>query len=99
MRVGYRLDLKNRRTLDLFGEIVNVTNRDNFANPTGDQANANFLRLTGLSTSTQPRPARSGSAWAFRKLRLKQSRQLVSIPNLQLPTPKSFGNGALAVGS
>ena len=65
MRVGYRLDLKNRRTLDLFGEIFNVTNRDNFANPTGDQANANFLRLTGLSASTQPRTGQIGIRLGF----------------------------------
>ena len=65
MRVGYRLDLKNRRTLDLFGEVFNVTNRANFANPTGDQANANFLRLTGLSTSTQPRTGQIGVRFGF----------------------------------
>jgi hypothetical protein len=55
MRVGYRLNLRSRRTLDVFGEIFNVTDRANFANPTGDQASANFLRVTASSTSNTPR--------------------------------------------
>lgn len=65
LRVGYRLDLGSRRTLDVFGEIFNVTNRDNFANPTGDQASANFLRLTGLSTSSTPRTGQFGVRFGF----------------------------------
>lgn len=65
LRVGYRLDLGNRRTLDVFGEIFNVTDRDNFANPTGDQASANFLRLTGLSTSSTPRTGQFGVRFGF----------------------------------
>ncbi|MEO5894394.1 MAG: TonB-dependent receptor [Vicinamibacterales bacterium] len=65
MRVGYRLNLHNRRTLDVFGEMFNVTDRDNFSNPTGDQANANFLRLTGLSTSTNPRTGQIGVRLGF----------------------------------
>ena len=65
LRLGYRFDLGNRRTLDLIGEIFNVTDRDNFANPTGDQASANFLRVTGLSTSTQPRTGQLGVRFGF----------------------------------
>ena len=65
LRLGYRLDLGNRRTLDVFGEIFNVTNRANFANPTGDQASANFLRVTGLSTSSTPRTGQLGIRFGF----------------------------------
>ena len=65
LRLGYRLDLGNRRTLDLFGEIFNVTDRANFANPTGDMASANFLRVTGLSTSTTPRTGQFGIRFGF----------------------------------
>jgi hypothetical protein len=65
MRMGYRLRLSNRRSLDVFGEIFNVTDRDNFANPTGDQSSANFLRVTGMSTSTTPRTGQIGVRFGF----------------------------------
>jgi hypothetical protein len=59
------LNFADRRTLDLFGEIFNVTDRNNFANPTGDQASANFLRLTSLSTSSTPRTGQFGIRFGF----------------------------------
>ena len=65
MRLGYRFNFGDQRTLDVFGEIFNVTDRDNFANPTGDQASANFLRLTSLSTSTTPRTGQFGVRFGF----------------------------------
>jgi hypothetical protein len=65
MRLGYSINLVDRRRLELFGEVFNVTGRDNFANPTGDQASADFLRLTGLSTSTNPRLVQLGMRFAF----------------------------------
>jgi hypothetical protein len=65
VRLGYRLDLGARRTLDVFGEIFNVTDRANFANPTGDRASANFLRTTALSTSNNPRTAQLGVRFGF----------------------------------
>lgn len=65
IRLGYGLDLGAERRLELFGEIFNVTNRTNFGNPTGDQASANFLRLTSLSTSTNPRLLQLGVRFAF----------------------------------
>ena len=37
LRLGYRLKVGGPRTLDLFGEIFNLTDRANFANPTGDR--------------------------------------------------------------
>lgn len=65
LRLGYRLNVLGARHVELFGEIFNVTGRDNFANPSGDQASANFLRLTGMSTSTQPRMGQFGIRLAF----------------------------------
>jgi hypothetical protein len=65
VRLGYKFNLGNQRTLDVFGEIFNATDRDNFANPTGDRASANFLRLTGLSTSTTPRMGQFGIRLGF----------------------------------
>ena len=64
LRLGYTLDVAQRK-LELFGEIFNLTNRDNFANPTGDRASANFLRLTGLSASTNPRLLQLGARFSF----------------------------------
>ena len=53
LRAGYRLALGAERTLDLFLDIFNLTNRANFANPTtsgglSDRRNANFLILREL---------------------------------------------------
>jgi hypothetical protein len=65
LRLGYSIDMGAARRIELFGEIFNVTNRANFANPTGDQASANFMRVTGLSTSTNPRLVQFGLRYAF----------------------------------
>ena len=65
LRLGYRIHLHSRQSLELFGEVFNVTDHDNFANPTGDQASANFLRVTALSTSTTPRTGQLGVRFAF----------------------------------
>jgi len=45
--------------------VFNATNRVNFANPSGNQANANFLLPTGYSTSTTPRTVQLGARFAF----------------------------------
>ncbi|HVH55797.1 MAG TPA: hypothetical protein VM791_06065, partial [Vicinamibacterales bacterium] len=65
LRLGYRLNLGSRRTLDMFGEIFNVTDRENYANPTGDRSSSNFLRVTGLSTSSTPRTGQIGLRFGF----------------------------------
>jgi hypothetical protein len=65
LRTGYTVDVGNGRKIELFGEIFNVTNRANFANPSGDRSNANFLRLTALSTSTNPRLVQFGARYSF----------------------------------
>jgi hypothetical protein len=65
LRTGYSINAGATRRIELFGEIFNVTNRANFASPTGDQASANFLRVTGLSTSTNPRLVQFGARYSF----------------------------------
>jgi hypothetical protein len=65
MRMGYRLQFGDRQTLDLFGEIYNVTNRANFSNPTGDRRSANFLLLTGLRAGAVPRTGQFGVRFGF----------------------------------
>ena len=37
MRLGYRARLGGRRTLDIFGEVFNLTDRANFTNPGGNR--------------------------------------------------------------
>ena len=64
VRLGYQFRLGPRR-LEVFGEVFNVTNRTNFANPSGNQAAQNFLLLTGLSTSTNPRLLQLGARFVF----------------------------------
>jgi hypothetical protein len=65
LRLGYTVNVADQRRIELFGEIFNVTNRANFANPSGDRANANFLRMTNLSTSTNPRLVQFGARYSF----------------------------------
>jgi TonB dependent receptor/Carboxypeptidase regulatory-like domain len=45
LRSGYRIALGGQRTLDLFLDVFNITNRPNFQNPTGDRRLTNFLLL------------------------------------------------------
>ena len=67
MRIGYRARLGTRRTLDIFGEVFNVTDRANFTNPSGDRrVAADFLRLSGLQGGTGfPRQAQIGLRFGF----------------------------------
>ena len=65
LRLGYRFRLGNSRTLEVLGEIFNVTDRVNFSNPSGNQASTDFLRLTGYSTSTTPRTGQLGFRFSF----------------------------------
>ena len=65
LRLGYTLQFGARR-VEMFGEIFNVTNRNNFTNPSGNQAAPdNFLILTGLSTSSNPRMLQIGARFVF----------------------------------
>ncbi len=64
-RLGYRFKLGGLRTAELFAECFNMTNKANFANPTGDRFSTNFLRLTALRAGANPRTAQFGARFAF----------------------------------
>ena len=70
LRIGYRARIGSRRTLDIFYETFNVTDRANFAN--FGTANGNrrqtteFLRLSGLQGGTGfPRQSQIGLRLGF----------------------------------
>ena len=73
MRVGYRLAAGADRTLDVFGEMFNVTNRANFANPTttvltypvADRRLTDFLVLQTLRPGGIPRTGQFGIRFGF----------------------------------
>lgn len=65
MRVGYRLRVRTARTLDMFAEIFNVTNRANFDNPTGDRRSALFLVPNLLRGGGFPRQFQLGARLGF----------------------------------
>jgi hypothetical protein len=62
---GYRIALGQRRTIDLFGEVFNLTDRANFANPAGDRRSTNFLLLTALRAGGIPRTGQIGVRIGF----------------------------------
>ena len=64
-RFGYRFSLPNRRRVEAFVDVFNLTNRTNFANPTGNQASTQFLLLTAYSTSYAPRKLQVGARIEF----------------------------------
>jgi hypothetical protein len=69
MRVGYRFNLGGGRTLDVFGDVFNLTDRANFATPSGNIAvsnTASFLNLTEtLQGNSNPRLLQLGARFAF----------------------------------
>jgi len=65
VRVGYRLRPAADRSLDLFADIFNVTNRANFDNPTGDRRSTDFLNLTVLRAGAIPTTAQLGVRFEF----------------------------------
>ena len=65
MRVGYGFRVQGHRRLELSADLFNLTNRTNFANPTGNQASAQFLSLTAYSTSYSPRKVQIGARLEF----------------------------------
>ena len=65
MRFGYNFRLGGQRRLEVSADIFNLTDHTNFANPTGNQATANFLLLTAYSTSYAPRKAQIGVRLEF----------------------------------
>lgn len=65
VRVGYRLRPAAGRSLDLFADVFNVTNRANFDNPTGDRRSTDFLNLTVLRAGAIPTTAQLGVRFEF----------------------------------
>jgi hypothetical protein len=67
MRVGYRARIGGRRSLDIFYEMFNVTDRANFTNPGGNMRDrGSFLVLNGLVGSTGfPRQSQIGLRLGF----------------------------------
>ena len=60
VRIGYRLRPAGGRTINLFADIFNVTNRANFENPTGDRRSTDFLNRTMLRAGAVPTTAQLG---------------------------------------
>jgi hypothetical protein len=65
LRLGYRFGLGGDKLLDTFVDVFNITNRANFATPTGDQFSTNFLRLTALRAGAVPTTMQIGARFAF----------------------------------
>jgi hypothetical protein len=65
MRVGYRIPLSQTRRLEIAADLFNLTNRTNFANPTGNQTSPQFLLLTAYNTSYTPRKLQLGARIEF----------------------------------
>jgi hypothetical protein len=65
LRLGYRLRPGTGRSLDLFVDVFNITNRANFENPTGDRRSTDFLNLTALRAGAVPTTAQFGARMQF----------------------------------
>jgi hypothetical protein len=67
LRLGYRARLGGRRTVDVFWETFNVTDRANFTNPNGNRRQTQeFLRLSNLTGGTGfPRQSQIGLRLGF----------------------------------
>lgn len=65
MRAGYRVRMAASRTIDLFAEVFNLTNRANFNNPSGDRRSGNFLVPTALRGGGFPRQLQLGARLGF----------------------------------
>jgi len=65
-RFGWRLNVGKGRTLDLSADVFNITNRANFANPSGNQgAPSTFLVLSALRDGAAPRTLQLGVRFGF----------------------------------
>jgi hypothetical protein len=65
VRFGYRLRPGQNRSLDLFMDVFNITNRTNFENPIGDRRLPDFLNLTALRAGAVPTTVQFGVRMAF----------------------------------
>jgi len=64
MRVSYAFRFGTRQ-VEIVGDMFNLTNHTNFANPTNNQASAQFLLLSAYSTSYAPRKLQLGARFVF----------------------------------
>src|SRR6266487_2563199 len=64
-RLGYRVRAGGARTLDLFAEAFNLTNRSNYTNPPADKRLQTFLVLNGLLAGGFPRQMQLGARLGF----------------------------------
>ena len=63
-RFSYRFRTGERKTLDVYAEVLNMTNYTSFSNPSGDRRTpATFLIFT--ATQSLPRSVQFGSRFAF----------------------------------
>jgi len=65
LRLGYQIRTGSLGRIELFGECFNLTNRANFANPTGDQRSTTFLVVTALRPGGIPRTFQLGARFVF----------------------------------
>jgi hypothetical protein len=66
MRAGYRFRLQGTRTLDASFDVINLTNRANFANPAGDlRFPATFLIVTDIVNGGPTRTIQFNLRYAF----------------------------------
>jgi hypothetical protein len=65
VRFGYQLRPGQNRTLDLFMDVFNITNRANFEVPLGDRRLPDFLNLTALRAGAIPTTVQFGVRMGF----------------------------------
>ena len=68
-RFGWRFGIGHGRTLDVSADVFNLTNRANFANPSGNQgAPSTFLVLSALRDGAAPRTLQIGARLLFERI-------------------------------
>jgi hypothetical protein len=65
MRFSYAVHLAPQRAIDAYVEVLNVTDRANFANPNGDRRIANFLVPTAIFGGSPTRTMQVGVRLGF----------------------------------
>jgi hypothetical protein len=65
LRLAYKFNLTERINTGFTFEIFNLTNRTNFAGPSGDFNEGDFLVPTGIATSSMPRTLQLGFRVSF----------------------------------
>ena len=66
LRMGYRIQLGNARTIDAFLDLFNATNQPNFNNPGGDRRiTADFLQILSTRDESPPRTAQLNFRFGF----------------------------------